>query len=592
MCKDTIKTDIKPIKMIKKNKLNFLTYSLFFIATMITVGCANMVAPVGGSKDVTPPQVDSLRSTKFGITKFKAKKMYIKFDEWVQLSEPQKITISPPMKRRPEFSLKGKGIEITLKDTLKENTTYTLDFGNSIRDITENNVKKDLFMVFSTGNKIDSMQTQGSLVNAITKKAEANVSIMLYDETAADSIVTKSLPTYFATTNDEGKFSIKNIKKGKYRIFALKDANNDYKFNQASEEIGFLTKPIDIKDVFGNLELSLFAPEKPYKVISQKAVGFGKLVLAFTRKPNGVKAQWSDTKDAPTLLVEDDSLVVFHTREGKQTLLLTAPNSKQTDTITFTALGKTKETMLKSLKPANANKVRQGGKPTAAFVTDAKADAISTVKITAIQSLTATDSFFVSFGRPLLKLDTTKIIVRDSFNKKVALNASFIASKIGFIGLNTAWKAGVNYSVTLLPAAVEDFSGVKNDTIVYNRVKILTQKEVGTIRVKATELDSTKQYILTVTDAAGAPIRSFIVTNKKAVSEVLANKLPNSYGLLLVTDENRNGVWDTGDYFAHRQPELQQIVAAQVLKANWELELTISPVSNQAKKEEKGKLKF
>ena len=592
MCKDTIKMEIKPIKMIKKNKLNFLAYSLFFIITIILGGCANMVAPVGGEKDTTPPRVDSLHSTKFGITKFKAKKIHIGFDEWIRLSEPQKITISPPMKRRPEFSLNGKGIDIKFIDTLKESTTYTIDFGKSIADITENNVKKDLFMVFSTGEKIDSLQTQGVLVNAITKKPETNVSIMLYDELASDSIVTKSLPAYFSTTNEDGNFSIKNIKKGKYRVFALKDANNDYKFNQSSEEIGFLNKPIEVNDVFGRVELSLFAPEKPYKVISQKAIGFGKLILAFTRKPNGVKAQWSDTKDAPTLLVNEDSLVVFHTREGKQTLLLTIPNSKQTDTITFTALTKTKETALKTLKPANANRVRRSGKPTAEFVTDAKADAMNTVKITAIQPLTVADSFFIDFGRPLSKLDTTKIIVRDSFGKKMALTVAAIMPKIGFIGLNTTWKAGVNYSVTLLPSAVEDFSGAKNDTILYSRVKILTQKEVGAIRVKATELDSTKQYILSVTDAAGTAIQSFIVTNKKAVSEVLINKLPNSYGLLLITDDNRNGVWDTGDYFAHRQPELQQIVAAQALKANWELELTISPVSNEAKKGGKGKPKL
>ena len=194
-----------------------------------------MSAPVGGDKDTTPPKIDSTHSTRFGVTNFKAKKIYISFDEYVELNEPQKITISPPMKHRPEFAIKGKGVEVKFVDTLKENTTYSINFGEAVRDITERNIKKDLRMAFSTGAFVDSMTTGGNLANAITGAKETDVSILLYDANAPDSIVKKALPLYFATTNADGIFTIQNVKPGKYRIFALKDANNDYKYNQATE---------------------------------------------------------------------------------------------------------------------------------------------------------------------------------------------------------------------------------------------------------------------------------------------------------------------------------------------------------------------
>ncbi len=547
-----------------------------------------MVAPVGGDKDITPPKIDSARSSKFGITNFKAKTLYIAFDEWVELEQPQKITISPPLKRRPEFKVKGKGVEIKIIDTLRENTTYAINFGESVRDITERNSKKDLRMVFSTGVVVDSLSAQGNLINALTGKAEGDVSILLYAENEPDSIVKKSLPLYFATTNTDGIFNIQNLKSGKYRVFALKDANNDYKFNQASEMIGFANEPVEVSSKAISIPLQLFEPEKSFRIIQQRASQFGKLDLTFMRKPTSVQLHWQDDFAAPiTTTIQGDTLTVWHTREGKQTLLVTAPDMVKPDTIRFTGLMRTSMKADLRLSPLKAimNTSGKRGKGSGVKPTDNSTPqntGLNAIQITDLQWLVPSDTFRINFGRPLLRMDTSRIILRDSSQKRIKIAANLPTQKTGFLEVNPTWIGGMKYTLTLLPAALEDVYGVKNDSIVYTKLKALNAKEVGTIRLKINSLDEKKQYIVLLTDAVGIAVQTFIYKGKTEVNEVLINKIPANYGMIIIEDDNANGVWDTGDYFKHRQPEKQQVIPAQALRANWELELSTSPPTRGA----------
>ncbi len=561
----------------KKNlqELNHFPYAIWFFAAILLAGCANMTAPVGGDKDTSPPKIDSTRSTKFGITKFKAKKIVITFDEYVELFEPQKIMISPPIKRRPEFTIREKTVEIKFVDTLRENTTYNINFGEAVRDITERNVKRDLQIGFSTGDVLDSLQTQGSLVEAITNKTEAGVSILLYAENAPDSIVKKSLPLYFTTTDASGLFTVRNMKPGKYRIFALKDANNDYKYNQITESIGFNNEPITVSDKPSSVAMQLFEPEKPLQLIQQRASQFGKLDLTFSRKPTDVKLKWLDDKNPPITSIFADTLTVWHQKEGKNALLVTVPNSIKPDTVFFTGLSRSTFSNEQKLKPGKAE-VPLFGKGNRKNAQAAQKPIVGALKIADLQQVIPNDTFKINFQRPLRSIDTSLIVLRDSSKMRVPLNA-FLTEKLGFFGVNTPWKAGMNYSLTLLPNAVSDTYGLKNDTIIYTKIKALGAKDLGTISLKINSLDSTKQYIVNLTDATNNVVASFIIKNKKQEKFTVANKLVGSYGLMLITDDNKNGVWDTGDYFKHRQPEHQQIVAPQTLKANWELELSITP---------------
>ena len=215
----------------------FLTYTLH-LSALFWVGCANIVSPQGGPKDVVPPQIDTLQSTPFGQTNFKGKQITLTFNEWISLDNPQQILISPPLKRRADISLKNKSVVVRWTDTLRENTTYSLSFGKAIRDYTEGNVAQNLRFAFSTGSVIDTLRTEGNVADALTGIAVKEVLVQLYD-TFQDSVVRKQSPNYFAITDETGHFSIENVKAGTYKIIALKDVNSNYRYDQDGEAIAF-----------------------------------------------------------------------------------------------------------------------------------------------------------------------------------------------------------------------------------------------------------------------------------------------------------------------------------------------------------------
>lgn len=195
--------------------------------------------PTGGAKDETPPRVTSTSPANYSIN-FEDKKITINFDEFVVLKElNKKFVVSPPMKKKPTVRLKGRSIVVYIDDTLKKNTTYTLDFADAIVDNNEGNALGDFQYTFSTGNIIDSLSIGGLLVNAFDQSPITGTLVMIY-ENKGDSLPYNSIPDYISKTDSIGRFKIRNIKSSNYKIFALNDGNKDYKFNGGSEEIAFI----------------------------------------------------------------------------------------------------------------------------------------------------------------------------------------------------------------------------------------------------------------------------------------------------------------------------------------------------------------
>lgn len=214
------------------------------IATVLTAivlmatGCANSGAgPQGGEKDVTPPKYMGSTPTP-NQTNVKDKKMVITFDEYVQLKDPYKqVIVSPPQKTNPSISSLGKKVTVELIDTMLENTTYIVDFGDAIADNNEGNLLKGYTLSFSTGDQIDSMQISGNVIDAHTLAPVEGVFVGAYKE-EADSMLKTQPFEHIARTDADGRFSIKGLKKQNYRVYALKDENSNYKFDQKSELIG------------------------------------------------------------------------------------------------------------------------------------------------------------------------------------------------------------------------------------------------------------------------------------------------------------------------------------------------------------------
>ena len=206
---------------------------------MVTMySCANMASPNGGPYDETPPKfISSLPAPN--QTNYKGKKVEILFDELVQLDKPsENVIITPPQMQLPVIRAAGKKVVVELKDTLKENTTYTIDFTNSISDNNEKNVFENFSFAFSTGDVIDTLEVSGILLNAENLEPMPGITIGLH-KNLEDSAFVKLPFDRTSRTNDKGQFTIRNISPGSYRIFGLNDVNRDYKFDQPGEEIAF-----------------------------------------------------------------------------------------------------------------------------------------------------------------------------------------------------------------------------------------------------------------------------------------------------------------------------------------------------------------
>ena len=207
-------------------------WPLFILLAAAIQYCANPIAPTGGPRDETPPQLDTSQSTTNYQTNFEKQTIELTFDEWVNLNDVfNQVVVSPPLDNRPEVRIKKKTIlfEFAEEEVLRDSATYTINFGEAIKDLTEGNPADNLRFVFSTGDFIDSLSVQGRIVDARTGEPVEGVLFNMYDE-LQDTVVRTRRPFYFAKTNKEGQFRVENVKSDTFKLFALKDANLNYLF--------------------------------------------------------------------------------------------------------------------------------------------------------------------------------------------------------------------------------------------------------------------------------------------------------------------------------------------------------------------------
>lgn len=221
---------------------NFRRWACWLIV-IITCGfllprCANIVPPSGGPKDTLPPRLMSANPVDSTL-RFKSKKVVFNFSEYVELDNIfEKLIVSPTLKRTPTVTAKLRTVTMEIKDTLEQNTTYTFNFSDAIKDVNERNPIEDFQFVVSTGDYLDSLQVKGFTINAETGKVDSNVAVLLYRNTI-DSVVSKEKPVYYARSKGNGRFWFKNLAPGDYKLFAIKEEDKDLQYNQPTELIAF-----------------------------------------------------------------------------------------------------------------------------------------------------------------------------------------------------------------------------------------------------------------------------------------------------------------------------------------------------------------
>lgn len=523
---------------------------LFFLAAALWQ-CARRGSPSGGPKDITPPQLIKTEPDSMTIN-FKAKRIRLYFDEFIKLQDIQnQLIVSPPLKYQPEIKPQGgagKYLELKFKDTLRENTTYTINFGQSVQDNNEGNPSSFLTYVFSTGDYIDSLKVSGVITDAFKRKADAFISVMLYeiDTAYTDSTIFQRPPNYITNTLDSTViFRLRNLKEGRYKLFALKDEAKNNVFDQNVDKIAYMEDTLTLPSDSTYL-LTLFKEVPNYtmavpSLASKNRIQFGYFgdvtdieITPLTSLPDSVNTKILKERDK-------DTLNYWFTPFAMDSIVFTVTNEKAKVIDTFTV--KSRKVGPDSLQ-LNPN---QNG------------------------SLNFNDPFYIGSNTPLMALDKTKISMmdQDSVAVSFATGLDTLENKVDF---NFKVEPNQNYQLDLLPGAITDFFGETNDTIVYN-LSTQSYADLGNLRFNIEADSSAYPLIVELIDEQGKLKREIFAAEEKPLE--FNNIEPAKYFIRVIFDKNANQKWDTGDYLKKRQPEKVSYYPDTVeVRANWELEET------------------
>lgn len=521
---------------------------IYFLLLLVVVSCAKRGSITGGLKDTIAPVLKASFPKNFS-TNFKGNEIKLTFDEYIKLKDLKKqLIISPPMKNEPLISplTSSKYITIKINDTLNPNTTYSFNFGQSVADNNEGNTLNQFKYIFSTGNNIDSLAIGGKIKDAYNKEVESFVSVMLYEvnETYKDSVVYNETPRYVTNTLDSLKtFRLENIKAGKYLLVAMKDYNNNNKYNPKKDKIGFRKEFITIPNdtVY---ELELFKETLPFKAFKPNQVSGNRLVMPYegnlhsaNERPKIVLKNKNEI--IPTILTQlpkKDSLQIWYKPIKADSLSIEVNKDKYTESFNFK-------------------------------IKDQKKDSLSIVaKPNAI--LNFRDRFTLETATPLVNFDKAKIKILtkdlvdvpftteyDEFNQKLYLDFKKEPSE--------------KYNFTLLPGALTDFYEKSNDTL---RFKLETKStaEYGNLNVT---LENVKHFpvIVELTNAKGEVITSQYTESNPVITFSLLE--PALFSLRAIYDENKNKTYDPGNFLEKKYAEEVIYFSKEIdVRANWDVE--------------------
>lgn len=511
--------------------------------------CAQRGSPTGGPKDEKPPVLLSAEP-KSGTKQFNQKKIRLTFDEFVITKDLRKqLIVSPPIETFPVVSptSASKRLDITISDTLKPNTTYVFNFGNSITDYNEGNPYRDFKYVFSTGDFIDSLKVSGSIKDAQNPKPDNFVTVMLYEfnETYKDSLVYKEKPTYITNTLDSLEtFQLNYLREGEYVMIALKDKNGNYRFDQKEDKIGFLDKPIKItNDTLTAYELTLFKEIPNYKAARPVQASQNRIIFGYEGNVDSIKIKpispvSSDFKQIISKEPNKDTLNLWFSPKQADSLIFTVENFHKIDTF---------KVRLKAMKPDSLQ-----------------------ISNTISGELPMGKHFGWKSNIPITQTDSTKIKIftKDSLELPFKTKLDKEGLELSLI-FNT--KYDENYRIEALPSAMTDFFGNTNDTL---RVTLKTKK-LEDYAVLKLGINQEFQFpiILQLTNEKGTDVEQELYVEQMQKQYVFQNVKPGKYNVRVIEDGNKNKVWDTGDFLKRLQPEKIWYYPKLVeLRANWEVE--------------------
>ena len=597
----------------QKEKTLFLP--LYLLAFLLLVSCAKMGQPDGGWYDETSPKVIGADPADGGVG-VKSKKVSIYFDEFIKLDNPsEKVIVSPPQLEAPEIKAAGKKITVSLVDSLKPNTTYTIDFSDAISDNNENNPMGNFTYSFSTGEVIDTMEVSGYVLEAENLEPIKGILVGLYSDQADSAFKTKPM-LRVSRTDSRGRFVVKGIAPGSYRIYALQDMDGNYMFNQKSEKLAFShdiivpsCKPdvrqdttwidtLHIKSI-AQVDYTHFYPDDIVLRAFTETLTDRYFLKSERKEPNNFSLFFSygdsilptikglnfnekdaflleavEKKDTLTYWLKDTALVNQDTLRMELAYRMTDSTGvlvNKLDTLEIlakTPYAKRQKQLNKELEDwtKKQEKLKKKGEPY---------DSIMPLKPLEVQvgvssQLDPDKNIRFTFPTPLLKADTAGIHLyakHDTLWYRAPFEFKPVPNKLREYELRGEWRPNIEYSLEVDSAAFEDIYGLAT-TAIKQGFKVSSLDEYGTLLVNITSLTD-EPLLVQLLNGQDQVVKEVKAIN--GVAEFYYLK-PQKYYLRLIVDRNNNGKWDTGCYDEDQQAEeVYYYPGAIECKAKWDV---------------------
>ncbi|MBQ6050710.1 MAG: Ig-like domain-containing protein [Bacteroidaceae bacterium] len=601
------------------NGRRYLTVTLF---ALLLAACASIGNPDGGRYDETPPKVlVSYPADK--ATNSDKKKISIAFDEYIKLENAsEKVIVSPPQIEAPNIRADGKRVRIDLYDSLQANTTYTIDFSDAIEDNNEGNPMGNYTYSFSTGDEIDTMEVAGTVLNAENLEPIKGIMVGLYPaDTSFNDTILRSTPfKRVSRTNGSGKFSIKGVKPGKYHVFALKDADGNFLFNQKSEIIAFDTTTYttsqgpDLRmdtvwrdsthwDSIRAIPFTHYYPDdivlrafqeegQDQHMLKNERLVPESFTLYFTApadslpKIKGINFNDSCLVAEPTLhndtitywvtdtmfTYHQDTLAMTITYLETDTLGMLSPH---TDTLemapktTYEKLKKEKDKKIEDWEKEREKKLKKAKEP---LPYEENPFLKTFLEITGkpAGSLDPNQNVVFTSNEPIASLDTTMMhfyLKKDSNLIPQPFLFLPVEGSLRSYTLYAEWETKQQYVFQVDSAAFLSILG-NGSKAIKQEFRVRDEDEFGSIFVHITSKDS--NVVVQIMSKGDKPMRT-LRADEKGRADFYYMK-PGDYYIRCFIDNNQNDKWDTGNYQEGKQPEeVFYFPKPLTVKAKWDL---------------------
>lgn len=614
----------------KKSSIRSITSSLTAAIVLLFGGalltkCASTMTPTGGPKDTIPPVIVYMNPDNFTtmIDTLHPPKIYVEFNEYVQIKDQQKeLFTSPAMKKTPTVSRRGKGIVIQIKDTLRPNTTYAINFGSSIQDNNESNPLHAMRYVFSTGPEVDSMFMSGYTADSYKADSVSKSFIYFFMADSVeqpkewDSTMFKYKPQVIARAEKNGIFIAQNLKPVPYRIYAFEDTNNNMLYEPAVDQIGFLDTTYNPSQMPGfsiwydslrhypsaepQLYFRMFMDRRftRHTLSGQERLNRHKAMLYFgSPNPEVIKLEFDSIPSDRVIYdpqnVNKDTVALWFDiapEELPDTIKGTITYMKH-DSINNLVEGSDKlrlawvksETKEEQKEREKQEKEREKAEKAGEEYTPPAEPNPFKLSMPSSGEVNKDKDIELEFDFPLTRFDSTAIsmrMVREGSSDTTDVEFHFIQDTINRrkYRLHAAWEQRAQYNLLIPSGVFRNVAQEQNDTIKASYTgSDPAQYAIINLTVRSTHPKA--KYIVQLTNAQGATQKE--IRNVTAGSYKFEYITPGDVMVRVIEDLNANGKWDTGDMVAMRQPERSEIyksadgVELITTKANWEFDVDV-----------------